>query len=136
MTAYALPIAVAVLLAALAALLLLARRRRAARLSGPEAAADAAEAALADFRATDAVLGADGRAALVVAADGRVAVVRAARARATVREVDWAALRSTPDGVVVEAPGRAWGLLSGRLALSGVDARHVRRLVRARARDA
>lgn len=115
----------------LAAILLLAAVAWRLRLGGdgrietPEAAADAADHQLSDFVTGSAVVGVDGLAALAVDRTGaRVAVVKRHGARLAVREVGWAALRSTPDGVLVETGERRFG----RVAVAGVDALHVRRL--------
>ncbi|KQT34901.1 hypothetical protein ASG29_01740 [Sphingomonas sp. Leaf412] len=101
-------------------------RQRRAMLRTPEEAAEAATAAIPGFAVHDAVIGDDGRAALVLGTDGRVVVVTAGgRAGA----VPWAALRQTFDGVVVETGTRRLG--QGRLGevmLKGVHALDVRRL--------
>lgn len=100
----------------------LVARRAGARIAAPEDAAEAADAALAGFRTANAVLGADGRGALLVDETGRVAVARPRRRRVTVREIGWDAVRATPQGMVVEARGL------GRVLLAGVDALDVRRV--------
>jgi hypothetical protein len=111
----------AILLVAAGAWWLIARRAR-ARIGAPEDAADAADTMLAGFRTANAVLGADGRGALLVDADGRVAVARPRGRRVAVREIGWDAVRATPQGMVVEVRGL------GRVLLAGVDALDVRRL--------
>ncbi len=116
---------------AIAALLLLAglgavvaRKRRPGRIDAPEDAMHVAGEALSGFEPVSAVVAEDGAAALVVGRRARVAVLRAGRHRAAAREVAWSAVHSTPGGIVVEAGGRL-----GRVALTGVDALHVRQLV-------
>jgi hypothetical protein len=72
-----------------------------------------------------AVMGADGRAALAVDRRGeRVAVCKRHGAKLAVREVGWAALRSTPGGIVVETGEKRFG----QVPIAGVDALDVRRL--------
>ena len=116
----------------LAAILVLAgiawvlRRGRDTRLASPEEAAAAAEAALAGFETQDVVLGADGAGALAVGVDGRLAAVKRHGARAAVREVRWAAVRSVPQGAIVETAERRFGTV----LLAGVDALDLRRLAR------
>lgn len=98
---------------------------RGGRIGSVEEAADAADGQLPGFVTGGAVLGADGTAALAVNRDGaRVAVVKRHGARLAVREVGWAALRSTDDGIVVETGERRFG----SVAVTGVDALDVRRL--------
>ena len=114
----------------LAAILVLAgiawalRLGRDARLASPEEAAAAAEAALAGFETQDVVLGADGAGALAVGVDGRLAAIKRHGARAAVREVRWAAVRSVPQGAIVETAERRFGTV----VLAGVDALDLRRL--------
>ena len=114
----------------LAAILILAgiawalRLGRDARLASPEEAAAAAEAALAGFETQDVVLGADGAGALAVGVDGRLAAIKRHGARAAVREVRWAAVRSVPQGAIVETKERRFGTV----VLAGVDALDLRRL--------
>ena len=114
----------------LAAILILAgiawalRLGRDARLTSPEEAAAAAEAALAGFETQDVVLGADGAGALAVGVDGRLAAIKRHGARAAVREVRWAAIRSVPQGAIVETKERRFGTV----LLAGVDALDLRRL--------
>jgi len=102
----------------------MAVRRRRMRIGSPEDAAHAAEAALADFTTTGAVVGADGAAALAVDGHGRVAVMRRRGAGMAVREVAWSAVRATGEGIVVETGERRFGAV----ALAGVDALDIRRL--------
>lgn len=119
-----------VLAGSLVAVLLLAgtawglRLGRDARIDSPEEAAAAAETALAGFAVADLVLGSDGAGALAVGEDGRLAAIKRHGARAAVREVRWAAVRSTPGGTVIETDERRFG----RVVLVGVDALHLRRL--------
>ena len=114
----------------LAAILVLAgiawvlRLGRDARLASPEEAAAAAEAALAGFETQDVVLGADGAGALAVGVDGRLAAIKRHGARAAVREVRWAAVRSVPQGAIIETAERRFGTVM----LAGVDALDLRRL--------
>lgn len=98
--------------------------RRTHRITAPEEAAEAADAALTGFVTAGAVVGADGAAALAVDADGRVAVCRRHGARIAVREVAWNAIRATPDGMVVDTGERRFGAVT----VTGVDALDVRRL--------
>ena len=99
-------------------------RRRGGRIESPEAAADAADAALPGFVTANAVVGADGLGALAVSDDGRVAVMKRRGARITTREVPWSAVRSTMRGIVVETSERRFG----RVALTGVSVLDIRRL--------
>jgi len=112
---------VAVVLLAGAGWWMVARRAR-ARIATPEDAAAAAEAELPHFQTANAVLGADGRGALLVDGQGRVAVARPRGRRVMVREIGWDAVRATPRGMVVEVRGL------GPVLLAGVDALDVRRL--------
>lgn len=120
------PILIAALLAGAGALtgaiaFALGLRRGRQMLRTPEEAVVAAQAAIPDLAALDAVIGDDGRAGLVLGQDGRVVVVTAAgRAGA----VPWAALRQTFEGVVVETGTRRLG----EVMLKGVHALDVRRL--------
>lgn len=114
----------------LAAILLLAgiawvlRLGHDARIASPQEAADAAEAALAGFEASNVVLGTDGAGALAVGADGRLAAIKRHGARAAVRAVSWADVRPIAGGSVVETGERRFG----RVMLTGVDAIDLRRL--------
>ncbi|WP_375427462.1 hypothetical protein [uncultured Sphingomonas sp.] len=123
----------------IAAILMLAgiawwlRLGRDGRIIGPEEAADAADHALGGFRTADAVVGADGMAALAVDAGAvRLAVCKRRGARVAVCEVGWGAIRSTPAGIVVETGDRRFG----RVPVKGVDALDMRRLAGDRARGA
>ncbi|AXJ95207.1 MULTISPECIES: hypothetical protein [unclassified Sphingomonas] len=127
MTDPALPIAAAGAGAAVPILVLavwLWRRNRPGRLSTPEEAAAAADAALPGFATQGAVIGADGGAALAVDAHGRVAAMRRLGKRIIVRETPWDRLRSTPAGIVVETGDR----MLGTVTIAGVDALDIRRL--------
>lgn len=96
-----------------------------ARIDSPEAAADAADHALPGFRAANAVVGADGMAALAIDEGAtRLAICKRHGARIAVREVGWDAVRSAPGGIVVETGERRFG----RVAVKGVDALDMRRL--------
>ena len=95
------------------------------RIGSPEEAADAADHALPGFRTAEAVVGADGLAALAVDAGAvRLAICKRHGARIAVREVGWGAVRSTPEGIVVETGERRFG----RVPVKGVDALDMRRL--------
>jgi hypothetical protein len=94
------------------------------RIESPEAAAEAADAALAGFATVGAVVGADGTAALAVDRTGRVAVCKRHGARVAVREVAWSAIRATGEGMRVETEERRFGAVT----VTGVDALDVRRL--------
>lgn len=101
------------------------RLGRKGRIGSAEEAADAVDHALPGFVTANAVVGADGMAALAVGRDGeRLAVCKRHGAKLAVREVGWSALRSTEEGIVVETGERRFG----RVALAGVDALDVRRL--------
>lgn len=123
--------------AALAVMLALAgawavlRMRRTGRIEAPEAAAQAADAALGGFVTVGAVVGADGTAALAVDGQGRVAVCRRDGEAITVREVVWSAIRATSDGVVVDTGERRLG----EVLVAGIDALDVRRLAPQLTRD-
>jgi hypothetical protein len=69
----------------------------------------AAEDALSGFKATRAVVGSDGRAALVYGADGKVAVLKLHGAQPAVRLVTPAAVRETADGLEVDTGERLFG---------------------------
>lgn len=115
------------LVAALAGLIGWRRHRRATARIGDEAAAmAAARAALPGFAPVAAVVADDGAAALVSGGAGadRLALLRAAGRRLVAREVDWAAVRATRAGIVVETGERR----VGPVPLAGVDALDVRRL--------
>ncbi|KAK0330715.1 hypothetical protein LTR94_031764, partial [Friedmanniomyces endolithicus] len=72
-------------------------------------ARDAALDALPGTQAVDAVISADGRAALVLLSDARIALVRTRGRRVSGREVAWPMLRQTYDGIVVETGDRRFG---------------------------
>ena len=80
-----------------------------------------ADQAVAGFAA---VIGADGRGALVFGEDRRVVVLKAHGAHIAARVIAWDAVRATPGGMVVETNERRFGAV----ALPGVDALDVRRL--------
>ena len=84
----------------------------------------AADEAVAGFAGVSAVIGADGRAALVFGEDRRVVVLKAHGARIAARVIEWDAVRATPGGMLVETDERRFGAV----ALPGVDALDVRRL--------
>jgi hypothetical protein len=97
---------------------------RGERIASAEAAAEAAEHALAGFVTVGAVVGADGAGALAVAEDGRVAAMKLHGARIAVRAVDWSAVRAGAEGVIVETGERRFG----RVTLKDVTALDMRRL--------
>ncbi|MFE8585387.1 hypothetical protein ACFX59_14920 [Sphingomonas sp. NCPPB 2930] len=101
----------------------LVRRRRDRRVGSPEDVAAAAEAALAGFAVSGAVVGADGQGALAVATDGRVAAIKLRGRRLVVQEIPWTRVRSTTQGIIAEAGGRF-----GPVTLAGVDVLDIRRL--------
>jgi hypothetical protein len=102
------------------------RLGRDGRIENPEEAADAAEHQLPGFATGGAVVGADGMAGLAVDRRGeRVAVIKRHGAHPAVREVGWAALRSTEDGIVVETGERRFG----SVLIKDVDVLDLRRLV-------
>ena len=101
----------------------LVRRRRDRRVGSPEEVAAAAEAALVGFAVAGAVVGADGQGALAVAQDGRVAAIKLQGRHIAVREIPWARVRSTAEGIVAEVDGRF-----GPVMLAGVDVLDIRRL--------
>ena len=100
------------------------RLGRDARIGSPEEAVEATEAALAGFRAANAVVSTDGAAALVVDGQGRVAVCKRHGARVAVREVAWSAIRATAGGLAVDTGERRFGTVT----VAGVDALDARRL--------
>ncbi len=101
----------------------LVRRGRDRRVGSPEEVAAAAEAALAGFAVTGAVVGADGQGALAVAQDGRVAAVKLHGRRLVVQELPWTRVRATAEGIIAETGGRL-----GPVTLAGVDVLDIRRL--------
>ena len=130
MTAVVIGAAAAVaLLVIVVAVAVAMRRARPARIDSAEDAATAVERAIPGFAVAGAVVGADGAAALAVSHDNRVAVIAPAGRRIVVREVGWAAVRATADGVVVETGDRR----IGGVALAGVDVLDLRRLAPASA---
>ncbi len=84
----------------------------------------AADEAIAGFVAVSAVIGSDGRGALVFGEDRRVVVLKAHGARIAARVIEWDAVRATPGRMLVETGERRFGAV----ALPGVDALDVRRL--------
>ncbi|MFT3976641.1 MAG: hypothetical protein QM688_05950 [Sphingomonas bacterium] len=84
----------------------------------------AADEAVAGFAAVSAVIGADGRAALVFGEDKRVVVLKVHGARIAGRMIAWDSVRATPGGMLVETGERRFGTV----VLPGVDALDVRRL--------
>ncbi|WP_298671283.1 hypothetical protein [uncultured Sphingomonas sp.] len=84
----------------------------------------AADDAVAGFTGVSAVIGADGRAALVFGEDRRVVVLKTHGARIAARVIEWDAVRATPGGMLVETGERRFGAV----LLAGVDALDVRRL--------
>ncbi len=111
---------------ALAGIAWLLRLGRDGKVEDAGAAARAAEDALAGFRAEGAIFSDDDQAAIVAGAEGRVAVVKCHGANLAVREVRWAAVRSTYEGIEVETGDRRFGLVT----LKGVDVLDVRRMAR------
>lgn len=100
---------------------LLPRRRRVMIRSRDEAVA-AAASALPGFAATDALVSADGRAALAIDGHGRTVVLAVRGRRVTARDISWSALRATEEGLVLEDAG---------VTLRDVDALDARRLLAA-----
>jgi hypothetical protein len=117
-------LAAIVILAGIAWALKLGRAGNEARIEDPDSAAQAAEDALAGFRATGAVVGVDGAAALVAGEHGRVAVIKRHGAHFAAREVAWAKVRSVAGAMLVETGDRRFGTV----ALDGVNVLDVRRL--------
>ncbi len=109
---------------ALAALIRIVARNRKPRIASPEEAAEAAERALTGFDTQGAVVGADGGGALAIDRAGRVAVMTRDGKTIAVREVAWAALRSTAEGILIDTGERRLG----EVLVAGVDALDVRRL--------
>ena len=129
MTPVAIGAAAAVALLAIIVVAVAMRRGRPARIDSAEEAATAMERAIPGFAVAGAVVGADGAAALAVSHDNRVAVIAPAGRRIVVREVGWAAVRATMDGIIVETGDRR----IGGVALAGVDVLDIRRLAPASA---
>lgn len=117
-------VAAILLLVAVGGWALLRLRARPQRIGTPEDAAEAAEASLAGFETQGAVVGADGGGALAIDRAGRVAVMQRRGKRIAVREVAWAALRSTAEGILIDTGERSLG----EILVAGVDALDVRRL--------
>lgn len=115
-------LAVVIVLGALAWWLM--RRGATHRIDEPEDAMQAAEAALAGFVALSAVIGADGRAALVFGEGLRVAVLTVRGATAVAREIVWRDVRATRAGLLVATGTRRLGTV----LVAGVDNLDVRRL--------
>ncbi|MEG3088471.1 hypothetical protein [Sphingomonas sp. PB4P5] len=81
-------------------------------ITGEADAMRAAEDALSGFEATRAVVGSDGRAALVYGVDGRVAVLKMHGAQPAVRLVRTAAVQDTGEALLVESGERLFGRVS------------------------
>ena len=90
----------------------------------PAEAMRTADDALSGFTPFAAVVGADGRAALVLGEGMRVAILKAHGARVAAREIAWTDVRSTEGGIVVETRERRFGCVR----LAGVNILDVRRL--------
>lgn len=105
------------------------RRRAPARIGSPEEVAEVAARTLPGFVVAGAVVGADGGGALAVGDGNRVAAVARHGKRLLAREVAWAAVRSTVDGVVVETGDRKLG----DVLLAHVDVLDIRRLAPSKA---
>ena len=69
----------------------------------------AAEDALSGFEAERAVVGSDGRAALVYGAEGKIAVLKMHGAQPAVRLVSAAAVHETAEGLAVDSGERLFG---------------------------
>ncbi|MGK6322535.1 hypothetical protein ACMGDM_05565 [Sphingomonas sp. DT-51] len=106
----------------LAAWLGVGRKRRMMR-SVDEAIAAVADA-LPRFSAFDAVIAEDGRAALTIDATGEIALVVVRGKRVLARPIDWAMVRQTREGILVETGDRRFG----DVLLAGVSAIDIRRL--------
>ena len=117
-------IAAILILAGLAWALKLGRAGHEGTIDTPEQAVEAAEQALAGFRAIRALVGEDRAAALVAGTHGRVAAIKRHGARLAVREVRWSQVRATYDGILIETGDRRFGAVTVR----GVDVLDVRRL--------
>lgn len=124
MTPIMIGVAIGVAVLMLAGVGLAMRRSRPSRIDTPEAAATVAEQTIGGFVVAGAVVGADGAAALAVSRDNRVAAIAPAGRRVVAREVGWAAVRATADGIVIETGDRR----IGQVALAGVDVLDIRRL--------
>jgi hypothetical protein len=117
-------LAAILILAGLAWLLKLGRSGHEGAIEDAGQAGEAAEQAVAGFRAIGALVGEDRAAALVAGAHGRVAVVKRHGARLAVREVRWEQVRATYDGMLVETGDRRFGAVT----VVGVSVLDVRRL--------
>src|SRR5579875_2376688 len=117
-------LAAILILAGIAWALKLGRAGHEAVIDDPDAAAGAAEEAIAGFRAIGALVGDDRAAALVAGAHGRVAAVKRHGARLAVREVRWSQVRATATGMLVETGDRRFGAVT----VTGVDVLDIRRL--------
>jgi hypothetical protein len=117
-------LAAILILAGLAWALKLGRAGNEASIEDADAAAAAAEQALAGFRAIGALVGDSRAAGLVAGHGGRVAVVKRHGARLAVREVRWGQVRAVHDGLLVETGDRRFGAV----AIDGVNVLDVRRL--------
>lgn len=96
------------------AILVLAGLARALGLGGgaiPDVATACAHAedALSGFEAEAATVGSDGRAAIVHGRDGSVAVLKLHGAQVAARRVPAAAIRPTPEGLLVDTGERRFG---------------------------
>ncbi|MBW6533340.1 hypothetical protein ACYZX9_13375 [Sphingomonas citri] len=87
-------------------------------------AIEAVGVALPRFAAFDAVIAEDGRAALVIDTTGVIALVLVRGARVRARVIEWAMVRQTYAGILVETGDRGFG----DVLLAGVSAIDVRRL--------
>ena len=87
-------------------------------------AIEAVGVALPRFAAFDAVIAEDGRAALVIDSTGAIALVLVRGTRVRARAVDWAMMRQTHAGILVETGDRRFG----EVLLAGVTAIDIRRL--------
>lgn len=117
-------LALATVIALGAAAFWLIRSSRGSRLDSPEDAMLAAEQAIAGFAALSAVVGTDGKAALVFGDGLRVAVAKARPRQPAAREIVWVDTQATRDGLLVNT--KDWRL--GTVLIAGVDNLDVRRL--------
>ena len=117
-------LAAILILAGLAWVLKLGRAGHEGTIDDPDAAAEAAEQALAGFAAIGALVGDDHAAALVAGRGGRVAVIKRHGARLAAREVRWDKVRAVYDGMLVETGDRRFGAVT----VTGVSVLDVRRL--------
>src|SRR3546814_15505821 len=107
---------------ALAGIARLLRLGRDGKVEDAGAAAQAAEDALARFRAEGALVSDDDLAAIAAGDDGHVAVVKCHGVNAAVRQGRWSAVRAPREGIEVETVVRAFGLqnLEGCTGLEGL----------------